>query len=232
MDDLDEIKTKLDFCEKLGIKNLILEPKNNKKTISLDLKMKLKALTRINLYYRITLKPSGLKELKNMIRNYNNFKDLLSVETLDKDTHIYAAKDSRVDILSFSEQKSLKTLSRGVISLVKQSGSYIEFSLAPIMIANKSIQSKNFRTLYRSLKLVRNLNVNYIINGNFEDIYDFRHPRALISICYSLLDLPLYEAKKAFKEYHLNLLKRVQGRHNNNIIEAGIRIIKENDKIG
>ena len=232
MDDLDEIKKKIDFCEKLGIKNLILEPKNNMKTISLDLKMKLKALTRINLYYRITLKPSGLKELKNMIRNYNDFKDLLSVETLDKKTHIYAAKDSRVDILSFSEQKSLKTLSRGVISLVKQSGSFIEFSLAPIMITNKSIQSKNFRILYRSLKLVRNLNANYIIDGNFEDIYDFRHPRALISICYSLLDLPLYEAKKSFKEYPLKLLKRVQRRNNNNIIEEGIRIIEENDKNG
>ena len=232
MDDLDETKKRLDFCEKLGIKNLILEPKNNMKTISLDLKKKLKALTKINLYYRITLKPSGLKELKKMIRNYNNFKDLLSIETLDKDTHIYAAKDSRVDILSFSGQKSLKTLTRGVISLVKQSESFIEFSLAPIMITNKSLQSKNFRNLYRSLKLVRNLNANYIINGNFEDIYDFRHPRALISICYSLLDLPLYEAKKTFKEYPLNLLKRVQRRQNNNIIEAGIRIIKEDDKIG
>ena len=80
-----------------------------------------------------------------MLGNFNKSMDLLSVETFDKDTQIYAAKDSRVDILSFSEQKFLKTLSRGVISLVKQSGSFIEFSLAPIMITNKSIQSKNFR---------------------------------------------------------------------------------------
>lgn len=226
-EDLTKIKQQLEFCENLGIKNLILEPENNIKKVPADLKRKINNLTKIKLYYRITLNPSGVNELKQKLRNYNKFVDLLSVETIDKDTQIYAAKDSRVDILSFSDQKILKTLSRGIISLVKQNGSYIEFSLAPIMVVNKTVQSKNFRNLYRSINLVKNLKANYIISGNFENLYDFRHPRALISLCTSLLEIPLNEAKKVFKDNPLDLLKRAQRRLDRNILATGVRIINE-----
>jgi RNase P/RNase MRP subunit p30 len=223
---LNKIKQQLEFCEKLGLKNLILEPENSIKNIQAEFKKKINNLTKINLFYRITLRPSGLNELKQLIRGYNNFTELLSVETLDKETQIYAAKDSRVDILLFSDQEILKTLSRGTISLVKQSGSYIEFSLAPIMVANKTIQSKNFRNLYRSIKLVRSLKANYIISGNFKNLFDYRHPRALISLCNSMLEIPLNEAKKVFRDNPLNLLKRVQSRLDSNNITSGVRIIK------
>ena len=226
-EDLTKIKQQLEFCENLGIKNLILEPENNLKKVHADLKRKINNLTKIKLYYRITLSPSGVNELKQKLKNYNKFVDLLSVETIDKDTQIYAAKDSRVDILSFSDQKILKTLSRGIISLVKQNGSYIEFSLAPIMVLNKTVQSKNFRNLYRSINLVKNLKANYIISGNFKNIYDFRHPRALISLCTSLLEIPLNEAKKVFKDNPLDLLKRAQRRLDRNILATGVRIINE-----
>ena len=221
-----EIKKKLDFCERLGIKNLILEPKNNIRKISLSLKKEIENLTKINIFYRITLKPSGLNDLKKIIKDYNNFSNILSVETPDKDAQLYAAKDSRVDLISFSAQTILKTLTPGVISLAKQNGSFIEFSLAPIMVSNKSIQSKNFRNLYRFIRLVRNLKANYIINGNFEELFDFRHPRALISICYSLLEIPLIDAKKAFKDNPRILLKKVQERQDSDLLDTGVKLIK------
>ena len=217
LENFNEIKKKLGFCERLGIKSLIIEPKNDIRRISLNSKKKIENLTKINLSYRITLKPTSLNELKSLIKEYSNFEDLLSVETPDKEVQLYAARDSRVDLISFSEQNILKTLTPGVISLAKQNDSFIEFSLAPIMVTNRSTQSKNFRNLYRFIRLVRNLKVNYIINGNFEDLYDFRHPRALISICNSLLGIPLNDAKKAFKENPLMLLDRVQKKQNKNI---------------
>ena len=47
---------------------MILEPINDIRRISLDLKKKIENVTKINIYYRITLKPSGLNELKNIIK--------------------------------------------------------------------------------------------------------------------------------------------------------------------
>ncbi|KKM07269.1 hypothetical protein LCGC14_1735580, partial [marine sediment metagenome] len=125
----------------------------------------------------------------------------------------------------FSDKEIIKTLTPGVISLTKQNKSFIEFSLAPIMETNQVLQSKNFRNLYRFMHLARKLKANYIISGNFVDLFDFRHPRALVSICYTLLGFPLDVAKKIFIKSPGILLERIQKRKDKNI-EPGVRIIK------
>ena len=147
--DFDEIEKKLEFCKKLGIRNLILEPVNTFKQISYELREKIIHQTKLNIYFRYNLTPNSVNDFKNAIKNYNNFPYILSVESKDKEIQINAARDSRVDIVSFSDEIILKTLSQGVISLTKQNNSFIEFSLAPIMVRNKALQSKNFRFLYK-----------------------------------------------------------------------------------
>jgi RNase P/RNase MRP subunit p30 len=96
------------------------------------------------------------------------------------------------------------------------------------MVRNKVNQSKNFRNLYKSIQLALKLKANCIISGNFNDIYDFRHPRALLSICHSLLGIPLDFAKKIFSLNPILLLERTQKRDNNSI-EPDVRLIKGGD---
>jgi RNase P/RNase MRP subunit p30 len=148
---------------------------------------------------------------------------------MDKNIQIQAAKDSRVDIISFSDQNVIKTISPGIISLTKQNRSFIEFSLAPIMTRNQATQSKYLRSLYRAVQLAIQLKVNYIISGNFDDIFKIRHPRALISVCHTLLGIPLLSAKKAFSENVLTLLNRVHARQDKNIIESGVKLLNEGE---
>ena len=226
----NDILRKLEVCEKLGIKNLILEPENKILTIPLELKNKIAKETNLNIYYRINLGLDNIGDFKKIINHFNNFTDILSIESLNKEVQLQAARDSRVDIVSFSNPEIIKTLTPGVISLTKQNKSFLEFSLAPIMITNKSIQSKNFRNLYRFIQLALKLKGNCIISGNFEDIYNLRHPRALISICYSLLGVPLDKAKSIFKLNPILLLERKQKLHNNNL-EPGIGLIRGGDSL-
>jgi len=222
----DEIEKKLDFCKKLGIRNLILEPVNTFKQISIELREKIIHQTKLNIYFRYNLTPNSINDFKNAIKNYNNFPYILSVESKDKEIQINAARDSRVDIVSFSDENILKTLSQGVISLTKQNDSFIEFSLAPIMVRNKAFQSKNFRYLYKFIHLAYKSKANIIISGNFDELFDLRHPRSLLSICHSLLDIPLNSAKKIFIDNPNLLIEKVQNRTYNNSIESGIRLIK------
>ena len=225
-ENFNDIKKKLHFYENLRVENLILEPKRSSTKISSDLKEKINNETNIKIYYRYNLQINDTNDFKNKVKKFNKFPSILSVESSNKDVQILAAKDSRVDIISFSDYKILRTLTPGVISLVKQNESFIEFSLALLMIKNKNIQSKNFRNLYRFIQLARNLKVNYIVSGNFKDLYDFRHPRALISICSSLLEIPLTEAKKIFKDNPKKLLERVNNRKNEDLLEPGVKIIR------
>ena len=229
INDFADIERKLKFCQELRITNLILEPKNNVVKFNSELKQRISKISSLNIYYRINLRPNSLNDLKKRIQLYNNFSDIISVESMDKNIQIQAAKDSRVDIISFSDQNILKTISPGIISLTKQNRSFIEFSLAPIMTRNQAVQSRYLRSLYRAVQLAVQLKVNYIISGNFDDLFKLRHPRALISVCHTLLDISLLSAKKAFSENVLTLIDRVQARQDKNIIESGIKLLKEGE---
>ena len=227
-ENFNEIFERLKFCEKLGIKNVIMEAKNKSFSIPLEVKNKIKTEFKINTFYRINLRVDNIDEYKREMKKFKNFSEILSIESLNKEIQLKAAKDSRVDIVSYSNPEIIKTLTPGVISLTRQNKSFIEFSLAPIMIINKANQSKNFRNLYKFIQLALNFKANCIISGNFDDIYDFRHPRALVSICHSLLGISLNYAKMIFRVNPILLLERIKTRHNNNF-EPEVKLIKGED---
>lgn len=212
---INDLQNRLRLCEKIGIKNIILEPQNDLRNISLDLKKEIESFVKINIFYRINLKIDTLDDFKSKIKNYNKFAGILSVESLNKEVQLRSAKDSRVDIISFSDPEILKSLTPGIVSLTKQNNSFIEFSLAPIMESNKVLQSKNFRNLYKYIHLVLKLKANFLISGNFQNLFNYRHPRALISVCHTLLGIPLVLAKKAFSINPELLIEKVQKSQNN-----------------
>ncbi|MHA1150275.1 MAG: RNase P subunit p30 family protein [Promethearchaeota archaeon] len=211
--------------KELGVKNLILEPINQKRNnISKEIKKKLANLSGANIYYRFTLKINNLNEFRNEIKKYSNKREIIAIESMNKDVQIHAARDSRVDMLTFSDINSLKTLTPGLLSLIKQHNSFIEYCLAPIMVQNRALQSKNFRNLYKFLNLGINSKINYIISGGFNHKEEFRHPRALLSICHTLLGLSIREAKNAFSINPKRLIENALQRSSKN--DNGIKIIR------
>lgn len=224
INNFDEIKERLDICEKLGIKNIILEPKESITKIPSDIRKRIKDESNLNVYFRINLRLKTVNDFKTIIKKYSNFDGIISIESLNKEVQLQSAKDSRIDIISFSDPEIIKTISPGVISLTKQNNSFLEFSLAPIMVRNKALQSKNFRNLYKSMQIALKLKGNCIISGNFTETFDFRHPRALLSICNSLLGIPLNMAKEAFISNPKNLVEKVRN-HHDKTIEPGVKLI-------
>ena len=208
---------------------MIVELENNGEKMRPDIKRRIEEISKINIRYRTNINPKNIENLSKELKGIGLSSNIIVIESADKKIQIQAAKDSRVDVISFSKQSLLKTIFPGVISLTKQNQSFIEFSLASIMVKNKSLQSKNLRNLYRGVQLANKLNANYIISGNFDDLYSLRHPRALISVCHTLLGIPLLRAKNAFSKNVVSLLNRVQMRQDKNFIESGVKLINRGD---
>jgi RNase P/RNase MRP subunit p30 len=223
---INEINEKLNICEKLGIRNVIIESTNYFKEINPKLKNEIIKHSKLRVYYRYNLSLGNVNEFKREIKRFSGYPYILSVESSNKEVQIQAARDSRVDILSFSNPFIIKSLTPGVISLIKQNKSFIEFSLASIMIKNFSNQSKNLRNLYRFIHIVRKMKAPYIISGNFNEIFDYRNPKNLISTCYTLLDIPLIEVKNIFKENPLLLIKRASEKSKKSLSKNGVKLIK------
>ncbi len=223
---IDDIQQKLTICEQIGLKYIILNVENIKGNILTDFKSIINSHKMLNLNLRINLKPESIRVFKNSIKKLEKIPCLLSIETSNKDLQLKAARDSRVDLISYSHPDILKTLNTGVISLTKQNKSYIEFSLSSLREDNRYFQSKNFRNLYRFLHFAIKEKANYIISGNFEHPYDIRHPKALVSLCCSLLDIPILHSKNAVGKNVESLLKRKEDLLNKNIIENGVKLIE------
>ena len=66
----NDILKKLVICEKLGIKNIILEPENKILTIPLELKNKIAKETNLNIYYRINLGLDNIGDFKKIINHF------------------------------------------------------------------------------------------------------------------------------------------------------------------
>jgi RNase P/RNase MRP subunit p30 len=222
---IELMNKKVEFSRKLGIKNLIIEFNTDIRKVPKDIKAKLDKLEDFNIYYRFNLNIESTKEFRKKIREFQRYPYIISVEAFNKKVQINAAKDTRIDILSFSDINILQSLTPGIISLTKQNNSFIEFSLNPIMIDNKINQSKNFRKLYKFINMALELKANILINGNFSNPYYLRNPRSLISICTTLLEIPLMKSKYFFRENVLKLLERVENRNKNNNVEDTIKII-------
>ena len=227
----EEIMQKLNICRDIRINNLILEFENGANNKNAEIREKISKFSNLQCYYRTTIKPKNLDDLKKRLKKLTNSTDIVAVESSDKKIQIQASKDSRVDMVSFSDEFIIKTITPGVISLTKQNNSFIEFSLGPIMVKNKAIQSRFLRSLYRALQLALQLNANYIISGNFDDLFKMRHPRALISISHTLLDVPLSNAKKAFSENVIKLINRAKLLQDKSFIEPGVKLVERGDTL-
>jgi len=223
--DNHEIAEKLSICRQLGIKNVILEPKTKFLEYQEQINEILENHTYINIFLRCNIEADSLKRLKNSLKDFMNSSYIVSVESSNKEVQLFAAKDSRIDIVSFSKQEVLKTITPGVISLVKQNNSFIEFSLAPLMEKNMQIQSRNLRNLYKAINLVLKYKCLFILSGNFKEACHLRHPRGLLSVVHTLLDVPENKAKNAFSSNVKSLLDRVKFRNENQNVENGIKII-------
>jgi len=228
-EDLQELNSYFKICEELGIKNLIIEPTDLKKKIDVKKKHSIKKLSPISIYFRNNIKVENINDFKNQIKKFNHSSDINSVESFNKEVQIHAARDSRVDLISFSNLNTVKTLSSGVLSLIKQNESFIEFSLAPLMIGNKRVQSKNFRTLYKSIRMARRENVKIIISGDFRSPFGMRNPRGLISTCNTLLEIPLKEVKDIFLVNPVKLIERAKIREDRSVLNGSILIKRKGD---
>ncbi len=224
INDYENTVKKLRFLEKLNFKKIILEPLKVEK-ISKNLKDKLRKEVDIDLYFRINLKPNSASDLKKIISKYNQFPDILSVESTNKEVQLFSARDTRIDIISFSNIDVTKTLTPGVISLSKQYNSFIEFSFNPMFTENKFAQSKNIHFIISAVNLALANKANYIISGNFSNIYDYRSPKVLLSFCQTLLDMPLPKAKLALRDNPEKLIEKIERRNDPNFIEEGVRLI-------
>ncbi|MHA1871638.1 MAG: RNase P subunit p30 family protein [Promethearchaeota archaeon] len=224
--DLDVLKKKFNILKWVGYQRIFIDMVFKKNKDFDQILKKIEDITDLPVYGRIIFKPSSLKDLKNNLNYANKLKKfILTLESIDKDILSFAAKDSRIDVISLRTSQLLSNISDGILSLIRQNNKYIDISLYHTFSLNNFERSKYFREFSKIIHFLRKHPLIGLYSGIEDSYYYIRGPRAIISILNSIFELPLIKSKYLLRENPQTLLEKIEERTDRNFIMDGVRII-------
>lgn len=176
---------------------------------------------------RITLRPHSPEQLKNLLSQMIIHKVLIAVESLSKEVLEVAARDGRVDIISVPTVEHQKILTKGILSLVRQSGCTLEVSLVPLIEADHFKRTKLLRALYRLFLMAKPLSHKYVLGMNTGDTWLYRGPVEYLAILHTFFQIAEVFAKGIIRENAQELVVRYIKRDQDLFIEPGVEIVAE-----
>ena len=182
---------------------------------------------------RITFKgkvTQNIQTLKSQLSRALGTKALLAVETDNETILNTAARDGRVDIISFPTAQHLKALSKGNLSLAKQNNCTIDLSLKSLIFRWNTQKTRNLRMFYRLFKKGKVVTNTYTLGTNSTDPYKIRGPTESIAILQSYFKIPHMHAKKFVQINCEKLVLRYIKRDQELFISSGVEIVDRKSK--
>jgi len=174
---------------------------------------------------KITLSPKNAHQLKRKLGLCIKEKVLVEVESDDKNTLEVAARDGRVDIISAKKLKLQKSLTKGIISLIKQNENPILINLTHLIYEKGFHRSRKMREFYKLFKRAKWNTHKYIFGTCMKDPWKIRGPKEHIALLHSLFEIPEYWAKQIIRKNGEELIMRYMKRDLGLFIESGTEIV-------
>ena len=222
----EEIINKLNLYKFVGFHIIFVEYNFDFNFDYRDHLNKIQKLTTLKLIGKISFQPASVNDLKDKLQKAQKYKDfVISIISNNKDILTFAAKDSRVDIISFTRIENIKKLTPGIISLLKQFNKFFEISIIDVLNTNKNNRSRVFREIYKILNLVHNNMEILLFGGSESENFHIRGPREIISIFHSIFNLNIAKSKRIVRENPSQLIKRLISRNNPNNLQSGVKVV-------
>ncbi len=185
----------------------------------------------IVLFPRITLEPANIQALKQELNQWVSRRCVIGVQSNSKEILEVAARDGRVDMITLPSLLYLKDLSKGILSLLKQNGIYLDIHYNELITSYGSKRTRILRNLYKLFKQAKPFSYKYIIgtgqHPSKKQVEFLRGPREIGAIFISLLDLPEKHVKSILRENIEALALLFVKRDQHVFIQPGVEIINK-----
>lgn len=184
----------------------------------------------LDLIVRADINENTPKQLKQALRKLRREVDVIAVFCKNLNVARLAARDRRVDLLSFSIKNWKKNFfDKSEAHLALQGESILEVNLNPIIKAKthgERIQA--IRIYSENIRIAKRYNVPIIVTSGASSIYEMRAPRELAALA-TLLGLTDFEARESLSNIPLSLIKKNREKLSDLYIMPGVKIIKRGD---
>jgi RNase P/RNase MRP subunit p30 len=184
---------------------------------------------RVELVSRVDLRPRTSKELLRDLRRFRRRFEIISVICGSKPVARQAAKDRRVDLLTFPATKIHKRFfDRAEAELASNALSCLEIEMAPLLLQKGSSRIRLLSSLRKESAIAKKFGVPVVLSSGATDEYLMRGPRAYAALA-GLFDMDSPVALDGFSGVPLSLVERNRKKLSPGYVAPGIRVVKEGD---
>ena len=175
---------------------------------------------------RIDLKPTNTTELLRSLRLLRRSVEIISVRCVSKSVARQAAKDRRVDVLSFSPvDMRRRFFDSAEAELASKAQVSLEFDLAPLLYLHGYRRIRLISKLRDETLIAKKYSVPIILSSGANDPGLLRKPEDYASLGY-LFGLDLDDAKKAMSENPRGIIERNRRKLSSNFVAPGVYVIR------
>lgn len=229
LEDLKQVKNMIDKSAELGFQmvGLAFPPKTAAEEMN-----QLRKMCRdvdVELTTRIDLAPKSRRELLNDLRRLRRRCEIVSVFCASKVVARQAAKDRRVDLLSFPVAKYPKVFfDHAEAELASSALACLEIDLQPLLSLRGFARIRLLSVLRREVATAKSLKVPITLSSGATDMRFLRKPQDFASLGMLFgLDLPL--ALEALSDTPFSIVERNRQKLSPDYVASGVRVVRRRD---
>jgi RNase P/RNase MRP subunit p30 len=176
---------------------------------------------------RVDFKPKDPEELMRFLRRFRRKVEVVCVLCDSKEVARQAAKDRRVDLLSFSGlDYRRRFFDRAEAELASCSLAALEVDVGPLLVLEGPPRVRLLACLRREVAVAREFGVPVVVSSGVGDEGLMRFPRDMASLAF-LFGLGEAEALDAVSVNAAAIVLRNRGKLSSRFVAPGIRVVRE-----
>jgi RNase P/RNase MRP subunit p30 len=176
---------------------------------------------------RIDLRPRSQNELLSQLRRFRRKFEVVCVLCENKEVARQAAKDRRVDLLSFPQlDYRRRFFDRAEAELASNSSATLEIDMKPLLVLEGASRVRFLSSLRRETAVARDFHMPLVVSSGVSELMFLRKPREMAALA-QLFGLEGDLALDAVSQNPMAIVKRNRAKLSSSFVAPGIRVVKE-----
>lgn len=224
--DLDQVENMVRKSSELGYHLVGVSLPPDLKRDEISQLQKICRDSKTDLVTRANFVPKTRRELLSCLRHYRRKFEVISVACTSKAVARQAAKDRRVDLLSFpSTDPRRRFFDEAEAELASKALSSLEIDMALLLSSKGFSRIRLLSCLRREVAVAKRFRVPVVISSGATNEHLIRAPHDCASLAY-LFNMPLSLALRALSENPLVMVERNRGKLSPDYVAQGVRIVR------
>lgn len=183
-------------------------------------------LAGVDLVARIDLTPRKATDLLKDLGRLRRRIEVIAVRCFSKEVARQAAKDRRVDLISFpSTDRRKRFFDSAEAELASTASASLEVDMAPLLYTRGFTRIRLLAALRKEMLVAKKFRVPIVLSSGASDIHLLRKPEDYAFLSY-LFGLDYHEAKKAFSQNPQALIERNRRKLSSDYVAPGVYIVR------